>query len=95
MNLEELIESHFAPKKGNELLIKLIEENNWIIAANGALFRTDNSSVVCEVLTDWFNKRVEYKNKMKKAYKSTNYSYRNLNTENESDSMQSERARRC
>ena len=51
-------------------LIALIEENNWLIAASGAMFRTDRSSVVCEVLTDWFNKRVEYKNKMKKAYKS-------------------------
>ena len=50
-------------------LISLIEENNWLIAASGAMFRTDRSSVVCEVLTDWFNKRVEYKNLMKKAYK--------------------------
>jgi DNA polymerase elongation subunit (family B) len=47
-----------------------IIENNIIVAASGALFRTDTSSVVCEVLTDWFNKRVEYKNLMKKAYKS-------------------------
>ena len=52
------------------VLIKLIEENNWIISAPGTIFRTDKSSVVCEVLTDWFNKRVEYKNAMKKAYKS-------------------------
>jgi DNA polymerase elongation subunit (family B) len=51
-------------------LIKIIEENNWLIAASGAMFRTDRSSVVCDVLTDWFNKRVEYKNSMKKAYKS-------------------------
>ena len=51
-------------------LIKLIENNNWITAASGAIFRTDKSSVVCEVLTDWFNKRVEYKGLMKKAYKS-------------------------
>jgi len=33
------------------------------------MFRTDRSSVVCEVLSDWFDKRVEYKNLMKKAYK--------------------------
>jgi len=51
-------------------LIGLIEDNKWMIAASGAMFRTDKSSVVCEVLTDWFNKRVEYKNLMKKAYKS-------------------------
>lgn len=50
-------------------LISLIKENNWLLAASGAMFRTDRSSVVCEVLTDWFNKRVEYKNLMKKAYK--------------------------
>jgi DNA polymerase elongation subunit (family B) len=52
------------------VLIGLIEDNKWMIAASGAMFRTDKSSVVCEVLTDWFNKRVEYKNLMKKAYKS-------------------------
>ena len=51
-------------------LISIIEENNWLISAPGVMFRTDKSSVVCEVLTDWFNKRVEYKNAMKKAYKS-------------------------
>jgi len=51
-------------------LIAIIEDNNWLISAPGVMFRTDKSSVVCEVLTDWFNKRVEYKNAMKKAYKS-------------------------
>jgi DNA polymerase elongation subunit (family B) len=51
-------------------IVKMIENNKWITAASGAIFRTDKSSVVCEVLTDWFNKRVEYKGLMKKAYKS-------------------------
>ena len=50
-------------------ILSLIETNNWITSASGAIFRTDKSSVVCEVLTDWFNKRVEYKKKMKKAYR--------------------------
>jgi DNA polymerase elongation subunit (family B) len=50
-------------------ITKLIKDNKWIIAASGAIFRTDKSSVVCEILTDWFNKRVEYKGLMKKAYK--------------------------
>ena len=50
-------------------IIKLIEDNKWVVAASGAIFRTDKSSVVCEILTDWFNKRVEYKGLMKKAYK--------------------------
>ena len=50
-------------------LIQMIDANKWIMAASGAIFQTDKSSVVCEVLTDWFNKRVEYKNLMKKAKK--------------------------
>ena len=50
-------------------IIKFIEGGDILVAASGALFRTDKSSVVCEVLTDWFNKRVEYKDKMKAAYK--------------------------
>ena len=50
-------------------IIDYIEQGGMMIAASGAIFRADKPSVVCEVLTDWFNKRVEYKNKMKKAYK--------------------------
>ena len=50
-------------------IIDYIEQGGMMIAASGAIFRTDKPSVVCEVLTDWFNKRVEYKNKMKQAYK--------------------------
>jgi DNA polymerase elongation subunit (family B) len=50
-------------------IIKFIEDGDILVAASGAMFRTDRSSVVCDVLTDWFNKRVEYKNLMKKAYK--------------------------
>ena len=52
-----------------ESIINLIEKNNLIIASNGSMFRTDKSSIVCEVLEDWFNKRSEYKNLMKDAYK--------------------------
>ena len=51
-------------------IIDYIEQGGMMIASSGAIFRTDKPSVVCEVLTDWFNKRVEYKNLMKKAYKS-------------------------
>jgi len=53
-------------------IIDYIEQGGMMIAASGAIFRTDKPSVVCEVLTDWFNKRVEYKNLMKKAYKAGN-----------------------
>jgi DNA polymerase elongation subunit (family B) len=53
-------------------IIKVIEDNNLIVAANGSLFRTDKSSIVCEVLEDWFDKRSEYKDLMKEAYKVKN-----------------------
>ena len=50
-------------------MIELIEHENWIISAPGVIFRKDKSSIVCNILTDWFNKRVEYKDLMKKAFK--------------------------
>ena len=53
-----------------EDLIKTIKQNNIQISANGVLFRTDKVSVLSKVLSKWFDERVEYKNKMKKAYKS-------------------------
>jgi len=51
-------------------LINIIENNKFTISPSGAMFRTDIKSVPNEVLTDWFNKRIEYKNSMKAAYKS-------------------------
>lgn len=51
-------------------IINFIEQNNVLVAASGALFSTDRNSVVCDVLSDWFDKRTEYKGLMKKAYKS-------------------------
>jgi DNA polymerase elongation subunit (family B) len=50
-------------------MVEMIEQENWVVSAPGVIFRKDKSSIVCEVLTDWFNKRVDYKNKMKEAYK--------------------------
>ena len=53
-------------------LIEIIEDNDLIISAPGVMFRKDKSSVVCEILSDWFAKRQEYKKLMKKAYKEDN-----------------------
>jgi DNA polymerase elongation subunit (family B) len=53
-------------------LIDIIESNDLIISAPGVIFRKDKSSIVCEILSDWFAKRQEYKGLMKKAYKSGN-----------------------
>ncbi len=53
-------------------LISIIESNNLIISAPGVIFRKDKSSIICEILSDWFAKRQEYKALMKKAYKAGN-----------------------
>jgi len=50
-------------------MISMIENNKLIISANGTLFRRDKSSIVVEILNDWFDKRKQYKDLMKKAYK--------------------------
>jgi DNA polymerase elongation subunit (family B) len=51
-------------------LIAMIEQNNLTISANGSMFRTDKESVLSTILNKWFKERVEYKTKMKQAYKS-------------------------
>ena len=53
-------------------LIHQIKSKNLSISANGVFFRTDIKSVLSTILSKWFDERVEYKNKMKKAYKSGN-----------------------
>jgi len=51
-------------------LIGFILSNKWSISANGVFYRTDTKSVLSTILDKWFDERVEYKDKMKKAYKS-------------------------
>ena len=51
------------------VMYNFVKNNNLIISAPGVIFEKEKQSVVCEILTDWFNKRVEYKNLMKQAYK--------------------------
>jgi DNA polymerase elongation subunit (family B) len=53
---------------GNKLN-QLIQQYNLAISANGVIFRTDTPSVLSTILNKWFDERVIYKNKMKKAYK--------------------------
>ena len=53
-------------------LIDVIESENLSISANGVFFRTDKESVLSIILSKWFDERVLYKNKMKKAYKAGN-----------------------
>ena len=50
-------------------LIQMIEENNLAISANGVFFETNKESVLSTILKKWFEERVIYKGRMKKAYK--------------------------
>jgi len=50
-------------------LVELIQESNFSLSANGVFFRTDKESVLSTILKKWFQERVDYKNKMKAAYK--------------------------
>ncbi len=51
-------------------LVAMIEQNNFSISANGSIFSTEKESTLSTVLNKWFDERVDYKNKMKKAFKS-------------------------
>ncbi len=51
-------------------LVEMIKQNNLAVAANGSMFRTDKESVLSTILKKWFEERVLYKGRMKKAYKS-------------------------
>ena len=51
-------------------LVRMIEENELSISANGVMFATNRESVLSTFLKKWFDERVKYKNAMKKAYKS-------------------------
>ena len=62
---EELL---FENAKGSQSRIP-IETKNLAISANGAMFDTSRESTLSTVLNKWFQERVEYKGKMKKAYK--------------------------
>lgn len=52
-----------------QAVIDLIESNKLSVSANGVMYRTDFDSVLKTILAKWFDERVIYKNKMKKAYK--------------------------
>jgi DNA polymerase elongation subunit (family B) len=45
---------------------KLITESNYSLSSNGVLYTQDRVGVIPEILNVWFDKRVEYKDLMKK-----------------------------
>ena len=55
-----------------EQIIKAVEQGNYAVSANGSFFSTKRTSTLSAILSKWFDERVLYKNRMKKAYKSGN-----------------------
>ena len=51
-------------------IIKAVEKGKYTVSANGSFFSTKTQSTLSAILAKWFQERVDYKNKMKKAYKS-------------------------
>jgi DNA polymerase elongation subunit (family B) len=79
IQIQKLVKSTYTLKDAKITigsLIKIIETNNWTISASGAFYRTDQKSIACEVLEDWFDKREHYRALKKTAGKEedwTNY----------------------
>jgi DNA polymerase elongation subunit (family B) len=54
-------------------LINIIEKNEYTIAASGAMFRTDEKSIVAKILEGWFEKREYYRGLKKTAGKAEDW----------------------
>jgi len=50
----------------------LIKSNNYSVASNGVIYSNEQAGVIPEILNVWFDKRVEYKDLMKKYGKENN-----------------------
>jgi DNA polymerase elongation subunit (family B) len=76
IHIQKLVKSTYALKDATitiGALIKLIEDNNWTISASGAFYRTDQKSIACEVLEDWFDQREHYRALKKTAGKAEDW----------------------
>ena len=50
----------------HDMFVDFLKENSLTVASNGVLYNTTSKGIIPEVLEEWFAKRVEYKNLMKK-----------------------------
>jgi DNA polymerase elongation subunit (family B) len=70
ISVEKLNPKTYVLKQGKTTikeLIDIIQKNNLSISASGAFYRNDITSISCEVLEDWFQKREYYRSLKKKA----------------------------
>jgi len=47
--------------------IEFMATNRYSLSSNGVLYSTDKRGIICEILDNWFNERVEYR-KLEKKY---------------------------
>lgn len=55
-----------------EQIEKFLKQYKYSIASNGVLYNTDKKGIIPSILDEWFDKRVEYKDLMKKYGKENN-----------------------
>src|SRR5210317_247151 len=60
------------PPLPRDKFMEFVKKSDYSIAANGVLYRRDKVGVIPEILNVWFDKRVEYKDLMKKYGKEGN-----------------------
>ena len=60
------------PPLPKDKFMEFVQKADYSIAANGVLYRRDKVGVIPEILNVWFDKRVEYKDLMKKYGKEGN-----------------------
>ena len=74
--IEKLDKTNYTLKSAKiklETLIKLVEKNDYTIAASGAIFDTGEQSVCSTILQGWFEKREHYRALKKKAGKAEDW----------------------
>ena len=53
-------------KVSKEKLKSFLDKYKYTVASNGVMYSSDKTGLIPAILSDWFDKRVEYKNEMKK-----------------------------
>jgi len=76
ITIEKLDKTNYTLKSAKiklKTLIDIIEKNNYTISASGAMFDTNEKSIVSKILAGWFDKREHYCGLKKKAGKAEDW----------------------
>ena len=53
-------------KVSKDVLKQFLEKHRYTVASNGVMYNTETTGLIPAILNEWFDKRVEYKDEMKK-----------------------------